>query len=192
MDKEPLKPGLHLNTNNTCGWESKQNVCTFVHRSAFAEAANQPYINVLYANFFWCTDSRRIAFGYSPNTRRTAECCLPRLGNTSTLNDGFVFTCCIRFEFWCKPGFYTRQFGRSHAKECRRWDQVAAFVALTMHHKMEWVWEWQRGTSPPPHSIQCQGHLSRLKKYKPRICFDVIPFSVIVSAAASTCDEGKI
>ncbi len=52
--------------------------------SAFADAANQPYINVLYANSLWCTDSQRIAFGCSPNVRHTAECYLPRLRNTST------------------------------------------------------------------------------------------------------------
>ncbi len=78
---------------------------TFVHCSAFAEAANRPYINILYANSLWNTDSWWIAFGCLPNICRTAECCFPHLGNTSTLNDGFVFAWRIRvpFVFRCKP-----------------------------------------------------------------------------------------
>ncbi len=84
---------------------------TFVHCLAFAEAANRPYRNVLYANSLWSTNSRWIAFGYSPNIRRTVECCLPRLGNTSTLYVGFIFACriCVLFAFRCKPGFKTRR-----------------------------------------------------------------------------------
>ncbi len=76
---------------------------TFVHCSAFAEAANRPNINVLYANSLWSTESRQIAFGCSQNICRTAECCLPRLSNTSTLTAGFVFACRIPFIFRCKP-----------------------------------------------------------------------------------------
>ncbi len=60
---------------------------------------NRPYINVLYANSLWCTDSWRIAFGCSPNVHHTAECCLPRLRNTSTSNVRIVFTCHIRILF---------------------------------------------------------------------------------------------
>ncbi len=79
----------------------------FVDCSAFAEAANRPYINVLYANSLWCTDSRRIAFGCSPNVCHTAKCCLPRLRNTSTSNVRIVFACHIRvlFAFRCKLSF---------------------------------------------------------------------------------------
>ncbi len=81
----------------------------FVDFLAFAEALNRPYINVLYMNSLWCTDSRRTAFGCSPNVCRTAECCLPRLGNTSTSNVRIVFECrvCVRilFAFRCKCGF---------------------------------------------------------------------------------------
>ncbi len=80
---------------------------TFIHCSAFAEAANRPYINVLYTNSLWSTDSRQIAFGCSLNVHRTAKCCLPYLGNTFTLNDGFIFASRIRvlFTFRFKPGF---------------------------------------------------------------------------------------
>ncbi len=113
MRKYKVKLGLHLNANGT--WmqtthadESWGRIYgTFIHCSAFAEAANRSYINVLYTNSLWCTDSRWIAFNCSLNIRHTAECCLSRLGNTSTLNDGFVFACRIRvlFAFKCKPGF---------------------------------------------------------------------------------------
>ncbi len=106
-----LKAGLHqnANTNAACENDAYVHVCKFVDCSAFAEAANRPYINVLYANSLWCTDSRRIAFGCLPNVRHTAECCLPRLRNTSTSNVQIVFACCIRvrvlFAFRCKRGF---------------------------------------------------------------------------------------
>ncbi len=70
---------------------------------------NRPNINVLIVNSLWSTDSWWLAFGCSPHVCRTAECCLPRLSNTSTLNDHFVFTCCVQvrilFAFRCKPGF---------------------------------------------------------------------------------------
>ncbi len=82
--------------------------CTvhFVPCLAFAKASNRPYINVLNVNSLWSTFSRQIAFACLPNVRRIAECCLPCLGNTSTLNDRFVFACCIRilFAFRCKLG----------------------------------------------------------------------------------------
>ncbi len=77
----------------------------FVDCSVFAEAANRPYINVLYANSPWCTNSQRIAFGCLPNVRCMAECCLPRLGNMSTSNVRIVFECRIRVFFQCKLGF---------------------------------------------------------------------------------------
>ncbi len=50
---------------------------------------------------------RPIAFGCSPNIHRSAEFCLPRLDNTTTLNDCFIFAWHIRipFAFRCKPGF---------------------------------------------------------------------------------------
>ncbi len=69
---------------------------TFVHCSAFAEAANRPYINVLNANSLSSTDSRRIVFDCLPNVCHTAKCCLPRFGNMATLNDRFVFAYHIR------------------------------------------------------------------------------------------------
>ncbi len=106
-----IKRGLHLHVNGTQIWMTLADESwgrmygTFVHSSVFAETANRLYINVLYANSLWCTDSRRIAFGCSPNVRRTAECCSPRLGNTSTLS--IFFECCVRhlFAFRCKPRF---------------------------------------------------------------------------------------
>ncbi len=101
-----IKAGLHrnANTNPACENDAYVHVGKFVDCSAFAEAANQPYTNVLYANSLWCTDSRRIAFGYSPNIRHTAECCLPRLRNMSTSNNHIVFACHILFAFRCKHG----------------------------------------------------------------------------------------
>ncbi len=80
---------------------------TFVHCSAFSEAANRPCVNVLYTNSLCFTDNWRIAFGYLPNIRRIAECCLPSLGNTTTSNVHIVFECrvCILFTFRCKPSF---------------------------------------------------------------------------------------
>ncbi len=63
----------------------------------------------MYANSLWCTNSRRIAFGCSPNVRHAAECCLPRLRNTSTLNVRIIFECRgrirIMFAFRCTRGF---------------------------------------------------------------------------------------
>ncbi len=56
-----------------------------------------PGLNISYANSLWSTDSLQIAFSCSPNNRRTAECCLPRLGNTSTSLfslASFVFAFC--------------------------------------------------------------------------------------------------
>ncbi len=90
-----LKPCLHLNANERRG----RMYVTFVHWSALVEAANRPYINILYANSLWSTDSWWIAFGCSLNVRRTAECCLPHLGNMSTLNEDFVFACHVRIQF---------------------------------------------------------------------------------------------
>ncbi len=82
---------------------------TFVHCLAFAEAVNRPYINVLIVNSLWSINSRQIVLGFSLNICRTDECCLPRLINTSTLNNCVVFAYHIRvhvpFAFRCKPGF---------------------------------------------------------------------------------------
>ncbi len=101
-----LKAGLHrnANTNAACKNDAYVHVGKFVDCSAFAEAANRPYKNVLCANSLWCTDSRRIAFGCSPNVRHTAEYCLPHLRNTSTSNIRIIFACRIRvlFAFRCK------------------------------------------------------------------------------------------
>ncbi len=72
---------------------------TFVHCSAFAEASNRPYINVLNANSLRSTDNRWIMFGCSPNIRCTTECCLPLIHNMSILNDHFIFACHIRILF---------------------------------------------------------------------------------------------
>ncbi len=106
-----LKAGLHrnANTNAACENNAYVHVGKFVDCTAFAEAANRPYINVLYVNSLWCTDSRRIAFGCLPNIRHTAECCLPRLKKTSTSNIRIIFACrvrvCVLFAFRCKRGF---------------------------------------------------------------------------------------
>ncbi len=47
-----IKAGLHwnANTNATCENDAYIHIGKFVDCSAFAEVANQPYINVLYAN----------------------------------------------------------------------------------------------------------------------------------------------
>ncbi len=47
------------------------------------------------ATSLWSTYSQWIAFGCSPNARCAAKCCLPYLGDTSILNDHFVFVCRI-------------------------------------------------------------------------------------------------
>ncbi len=103
-----VKTGLHLHANGMrithVDVRRGKMYGTFVHCSAFAEAANRPYINLLYVNFLWCTDSRRIVFGCLPNVCRTAECCLPSLGNTSTSNIRIVFECRVLFVFRCKHG----------------------------------------------------------------------------------------
>ncbi len=106
-DKEIVKinAALHrkANANAACKNDAYVYVGKFVDCSAFAEAANGPYINVLYANSHWCTDSQRIAFGCLPNActsnvRIGFKCCV-RIG----------FKCrvriCILFAFRCKPGF---------------------------------------------------------------------------------------
>ncbi len=102
----PYKAGFTFERERCMRREMRQNVW-YIHTlcSAFAKAANRPYINILYANSLWSTDSRRIAFGCLQNVHRTVECCLPHLGITSILND-FVFACQIRipFAFRCKPG----------------------------------------------------------------------------------------
>ncbi len=48
----PLKAGLHRNTNTNAACENDAyvHVGKFVDCSAFAEAANRPCINILYAN----------------------------------------------------------------------------------------------------------------------------------------------
>ncbi len=105
---ETVKAGLHRNTNAACENNAYVYVGKLVDCWAFTEAANRPYINVLYANSLWCTNSRQIAFNCSLNVRRAAECCLPRLRNTSTSNIRIVFACRIRirvlFAFRCKRG----------------------------------------------------------------------------------------
>ncbi len=102
----PIKAGLHwkANTNAACENDAYVHVGKFVDCLAFAEAANRPYINILYANSLWCTDSQRIAFGCSPNVCHTAECCLPCLKDMSTSNVRIVFTCRVHvlFVFRCK------------------------------------------------------------------------------------------
>ncbi len=107
-NRSVVKAGLHRNANTNAACENDANVHVgkFVDCSAFVEAANRTYINVLYTNSLWCTNSRRTAFGCSPNVRHTAKCCLPRLRNTSTSNIRIVFVCRIRvlFVFRCKRG----------------------------------------------------------------------------------------
>ncbi len=68
------------------------------------------FLNVLSANSLWSTDSWWIAFRCLPNFCRTAECCLPHLGNTSTSNVRIVFACYIRilFAIRCKPGLMNK------------------------------------------------------------------------------------
>ncbi len=68
LNNGPLKVGLHQNANMNAACENNAyvHVGKFVDCLAFAEAANRPYIKVLYANSLWCTDSRRIAFSASP------------------------------------------------------------------------------------------------------------------------------
>ncbi len=101
-----IKAGLHrnANTNAACENDAYVHVSKFVDCSAFAEAANRPYINVLYANSLWCINSQQIAFGCSLNVRHTAECCLPRLRDMSTSNVRLIFACRILFAFRCKRG----------------------------------------------------------------------------------------
>ncbi len=96
--EEGLKPGLHLNVN--ADERRGRMYGTFVHCLAFAEAANWPYINVLYANSLWSTDSQWIVFGCLPNVRCTAEYCLPHLGNTFTLHFCMLRSCsiCVQVE----------------------------------------------------------------------------------------------
>ncbi len=96
---------LNANANDACGNEVRQKIW-YICTLAFAKASNRPYINILNANSPWSTYSRQIAFGCSLNICRTVECCLSLLGNTSTLNNRFFFTCCIHilFAFRCKPG----------------------------------------------------------------------------------------
>ncbi len=120
LNKAGFTPECEQNVNANTAGENNANIwCgTFVHCSASAEATNWPcsqaikwivclHLNVSYANSLWSTDSWQIAFGYSLNIRRIAECCLPRHGNTSTSNVRIVFTCRFRilFAFRCKPGF---------------------------------------------------------------------------------------
>ncbi len=66
-----------------------------------------PGLNIVHVNSLCSNNSPWPVFGCSLNIRRTAECCLPHLSNTSTSNIYFVFACiiCIRFAFRCKPGF---------------------------------------------------------------------------------------
>ncbi len=49
-----FKAGLHRNANTNAACENNAYVHAgkFVDCSAFAEAANRPYINILYANSF--------------------------------------------------------------------------------------------------------------------------------------------
>ncbi len=83
----------------------------FVHCSTFAKAANRSYINVLHANSLWCTDSWRIAFGCSPNIRRTAESGLTCHGSTSTLNQYCQIKIPKTFTFSKKKNPHTSNMG---------------------------------------------------------------------------------
>ncbi len=104
-----VKPGLHLMWMRTTHAEARQGrmYSTFVYCLAFTEVSNKSYINILNVNSLCSTNSRWISFGFLSNICRTAKCCLPCLGNTSTLNDCFINACLIRvlFAFRCKPGF---------------------------------------------------------------------------------------
>ncbi len=94
---------------------------TFLYGLEFSEAANRSYINILNVNSLWSTDSRRIGFGCLSNVRHTVECCLPRLGNTSTLNDRLVFACHVHvlFVFRRKPGLTHILLGLSRSLDNR-------------------------------------------------------------------------
>ncbi len=111
VNPQTFKPGLHLNANanDACGNEARQNVWYICTLFDFAKAANRPYINVLNVNSLWITNCQWIAFDKLQNVRHTTKCCSPHLGNISTLNDCFVFACCVRicvlFALACKPGF---------------------------------------------------------------------------------------
>ncbi len=133
-----LKPGLHLHTNRMRMQTTHvdESWCrmygTLIYCLAFTEAANRPYINVLYGNFFWYTG---IAFGCLPNVRRTAECCLPRFGNTSTSNVRIIFKCCALFAFRCKPG---------------------------ITEKTDTPWRLMEATNSPQNEIICWSYISDL------------------------------
>ncbi len=99
---------LNANTNQAYGsdvWKNAWYIYTpfgiHGHSKCFL------HLNVSYANSFWSTDSIQIAFDCLPNVCRTAECCLPRLGNASTLNVRFIFACLVHVPstFSHKPSF---------------------------------------------------------------------------------------
>ncbi len=50
LTTDSIKAGLHRNANAACENDTYVYVGKFVDCSAFAKAANQPYINVLYTN----------------------------------------------------------------------------------------------------------------------------------------------
>ncbi len=88
-------------------WGKAEHNGTCCRLFGICQAANGPYINIFNTNSLWSTNSWQIAFGCLPNVHRIVECCLPHLGNTSTLNDRFSFACRIHilFMFRCKTGF---------------------------------------------------------------------------------------
>ncbi len=111
-----VKPGLHpnVNANEVSGSEVRQNIWYIytlfgIHR----DSEQTLHLNVQYANSLWSINSLQIVFGYSVNVLCTAEYCLSLLGNTSTSNVRFVFTCFILirtlFAFRCKLGLKSNQ-----------------------------------------------------------------------------------
>ncbi len=78
-----------------------------------------------------------------PNIYHTAKCCLPRLGNMSTLNDRFVFACCIRilFTFRCKPGFkrivnaFSLTYQLGTVDLFNEWPNTGCFASMTHLHR---------------------------------------------------------
>ncbi len=55
----------NMNANDIYRWDRGRMYGTFIHCLAFAEAANRPYTNVLYANSLWCTTVERLSTGHN-------------------------------------------------------------------------------------------------------------------------------
>ncbi len=111
---------------------------TFVHCSAFAEASNRLYINILSMIFLWSIDSRCIAFGCSLNIRHIAKCCLPHLNNKSTLNHHFIFACRVHVLLTLrrKPGFRYNFITLCRVREVCFWWWNLVYFFLKIYIKL--------------------------------------------------------